>query len=48
LGIPEDSIVAYETEIKAGKFMLLTDGTEAEMSKAREILGLKTKTMAMA
>jgi uncharacterized membrane protein len=48
LGIPEDSIVEYETEIKAGKFMLLTNGTEAELSEAREVLGLKTRTMAMA
>ena len=48
IGIPEDSIVEYETEIKAGKFMLLTDGTEAETSKAKEILGFKARAMAMA
>jgi hypothetical protein len=40
--------VEYETEIKAGKFMLLTNGTEAELSEAREVLGLKTRTMEMA
>lgn len=48
IGIPENSVVEYETEIKAGKFMLLTDGTEAETSKAKEILGLKARAMAMA
>ncbi len=46
LGIPEDSIVEYETQIKAGKFMLLTDDTEGQMSKARELLGLESKAMA--
>jgi uncharacterized membrane protein len=48
VGIPEDSIVEYETEIKAGKFMLLTNGTTEEMAKARDVLGVEAKTMAMA
>lgn len=48
IGIPEDSIVEYETEIKAGKFMLLTNGTTEEMAKARDVLGVDAKTMAMA
>jgi uncharacterized membrane protein len=48
VGIPEDSIVEYETEIKAGKFMLLTNGTTEEMAKARDVLGVDAKTMAMA
>ncbi len=39
-GIPEDSVVEYETEIKAGKFMLLAHGTHSEVEKAREILGI--------
>lgn len=38
LGIPKDSIVKYETAIKAGKFVLLAHGTMAELSKAKEIL----------
>lgn len=38
-GIPENSVVEYETEIKAGKFMLLAHGTNSEVEKAREILG---------
>lgn len=48
LGIPEDSIVEYETEIKAGKFMLLVQGADFDVSMARGILGLKAKELAMA
>ena len=42
LGIPDDSIVEYETEIKVGKYMLLAHGTTAEVERAREILGVDT------
>ncbi len=41
IGIPKDSILEYETNIKAGKFMLLAHGTEAEVEKARQTLGVK-------
>lgn len=40
LGVPENSVVEYETEIKAGKFMLLAHGTHSEVEKAKEILGI--------
>jgi uncharacterized membrane protein len=43
LGIPKDSILEYETEIKAGKFMLLAHGTAAEIETARETLGVGDK-----
>jgi uncharacterized membrane protein len=46
LGVPKDSILEYETELKAGKFMLLAHGTEAEVEKARETLGVKAQVMA--
>lgn len=46
LGIPENSVVEYETEIKAGKFMLLAHGTHSEVEKAREILGISENVMA--
>jgi uncharacterized membrane protein len=39
LGVPEDSIVEYETQVKAGKFMLLAHGHFEDTEKAREILG---------
>jgi uncharacterized membrane protein len=40
IGIPKDSIVEYETEVKAGKFMLLAHGTVADVEKAKETLGI--------
>jgi hypothetical protein len=38
LGIPKDSIVRYETAVKADKFLLIVHGTTEEAAKAREIL----------
>jgi len=38
IGIPEDSIVRYETAIKADKFLLLVHGSVQEVEKARDIL----------
>jgi uncharacterized membrane protein len=37
-GIPRDSVLKYETSIKAGKFMLVAHGTADEVEHAREIL----------
>jgi hypothetical protein len=38
LGIPKDSVVKYETTLKAGKFVLIAHGTPEEVEKARGIL----------
>jgi hypothetical protein len=38
LGIPKDSIVTYETAIKAGEYLVVAHGTSAEVAKARSIL----------
>ncbi|MGE5324549.1 MAG: quinol:electron acceptor oxidoreductase subunit ActD [Actinomycetota bacterium] len=38
LGIPKNSVVNYETSIKAGKFILIAHGTADEVAKAREML----------
>jgi hypothetical protein len=38
IGIPKDSIVRYETAIKAGKYLLISHGNAAEVARAREIL----------
>ncbi|MES2517384.1 MAG: general stress protein [Bacteroidota bacterium] len=46
IGIPENSIIEYETEIKAGKFMLLAHGTASEVKKARETLNLESPLIA--
>ena len=37
-GIPRDSVLQYETAVKAGKFMLVARGTADEAARAREIL----------
>jgi Heat induced stress protein YflT domain len=39
IGIPKDSIVTYETAIKAGKYLVIAHGTSAEAAKARNVLG---------
>jgi hypothetical protein len=38
LGIPEDSIVSYETDIAADGFLVMAHGSEAEMERAKLVL----------
>jgi hypothetical protein len=38
LGIPRDSIVKYETAIKADSFLVLAHGTPDEMARAAGLL----------
>ena len=38
IGIPKDSVVKYETALKADKFLVLAHGTADEVAKARDIL----------
>ena len=38
LGIPENSIIEYETQIKAGKFMVITHGSPDEVKKSEAAL----------
>ena len=38
LGVPKNSVVKYETSIKAGKFVLVAHGTAEEVVKARDML----------
>jgi uncharacterized membrane protein len=38
IGIPKDSILQYETSLKAGKFMLAVHGTPDEVTRAKTIL----------
>ena len=37
-GIPKNSILKYETEIKSGKFVIIAHGTAQEAARAREII----------
>jgi len=38
IGIPKDSVVKYESALKADKFILLAHGTAVEVAKAKDIL----------
>ncbi|MEP7208176.1 MAG: general stress protein [Casimicrobiaceae bacterium] len=38
LGIPKDSVLRYETALKADKFMLVVHGDAQEIDRARELL----------
>ncbi|QJW94638.1 general stress protein [Frigoriglobus tundricola] len=38
IGIPENSIVQYETEVKNGKLLLVAHGTADEVERARGVL----------
>jgi len=38
LGIPRDSIVQYETALKADKFLVLAHGTQEEVARAKSLL----------
>jgi uncharacterized membrane protein len=38
VGIPKDSVVKYETAIKADKFLVVAHGTADEVAKAKDIL----------
>jgi hypothetical protein len=38
IGIPKDSVVRYETAVKANKFLLMAHGTVAEVARAKGIL----------
>jgi hypothetical protein len=38
VGIPKDSVVRYETAVKADSFLVLAHGSAAEMAKAQDLL----------
>ncbi|MGD0073819.1 MAG: permease, partial [Candidatus Binataceae bacterium] len=38
IGIPKDSVLKYESALKADKFILLAHGTAAEVAKAKDII----------
>jgi len=38
IGIPKDSIIEYETQIKAGKFVVIAHGSPDELSKTKGTL----------
>ena len=38
LGIPKDSVLKYEKELKADKFLVIASGSEEEINKASDIM----------
>ena len=38
IGIPKDSLVKYETAIKANKFLVIVHGTKDEVKRAADVL----------
>jgi uncharacterized membrane protein len=48
IGIPKNSVVQYETEVKSGKLLLIAHGTCEEVERAKDILNqnqAKTSTV---
>jgi len=39
LGIPKDSVLLYETALRANKFLIVANGTSEELASAKRILG---------
>jgi hypothetical protein len=39
IGVPKDSVIQYETAVKADGFLVMAHGTAAEMARAQAILG---------
>ena len=39
IGVPKDSVLQYETALKADNFLVMAHGTAAEMARAKAILG---------
>ena len=39
IGIPKDSVIQYETAVKADSFLVMAHGTAEEMARAKSILG---------
>ena len=44
IGIPENTVLQYESELKAGSFLLLAHGTNAEVQKAKDQLSMTKAT----
>jgi hypothetical protein len=38
LGIPKDSVIQYENDVKAGKFLVVAQGTPEEVARAKALL----------
>jgi len=39
IGVPKESVLRYETSLKAGTYLLVVHGSHDEVARAKEILG---------
>lgn len=39
IGIPQNSVIQYEGSLKAGKFLMIVDGSPDEIARAEKLLG---------
>jgi uncharacterized membrane protein len=46
IGIPDNSVVQYITELKTGKFLLIVHGTDEEVDRAKHMLDKSPTTIA--
>jgi uncharacterized membrane protein len=44
IGIPKDSVLQYETALKADKFLVIAHGTSEELEKAKKIMSNESAT----
>jgi hypothetical protein len=44
IGIPKDSVLQYETAIKADSFLVMAHGGAADMDRAKDVLGTSNPT----
>ena len=44
LGIPKDSVIQYENDVKAGRFLVLAQGTPEEVNRAKGLLAASKPT----
>lgn len=44
IGVPKDSVIQYETELKTDKFLVMARGPTAEIARAKTILGTVNPT----
>jgi len=44
IGVPKDSVIQYETALKADSFLVMVHGTAAEVASARKVLGKSSPT----
>jgi hypothetical protein len=44
VGVPKDSVLQYETAVKADGFLVMAHGSAEEMARARDILGTTNPT----